>query len=675
MKRTLITATLLVAASFSAHAEDTVAGLVETYDHPRLGATISVQDQTWKHEHLTILMSQGVAAPVMAGDETIGIYFRGTGTWDYVSVDPAEFTVMETNTRSSTNLKVEKTDSGRVLRDSFTELFLWTSSVERPLIAEPSAAEAASDPALAEKFKAHRELFGRDRMAVGSFVFVKAKLDRFEKPLVRAQFSGGKENAVYLHDPLLSHSEKIYTLHEARGTSIREYQKALWPAVLSEQVVGYGRKDFIQPEFVLFGLDYTLTADGDEASLSVAETIIPFGSPQRVFRFNQTSTDYDSNTKMRRYNVRKVTDASGKELSYVHREGELLVGLPAAAPADQPFVLRFEIDGDFLYRPSGDSYWELGTSPWFPQPELNGQYYTIHSTIKVKKPFVPFAPGVTVRRVVEGDYNVVENRIDKPVQFAVALAGRYSFEEETQNGLTIRIATYGLKNELAMKKLTNLAFKMIAFYEPFLGPFPFTEYNIIEINEYGFGQGPPATMFITSEAFNPVEDDVARIFSKGINHRFAHEIAHQYWGHVVKMGSLDEQWITESFAEYSSSFIVGQIKGKSGKQSMLNTWKANANNSKNKSSIAMANRLRDYGDMSRAFMHRTHLVYDKGAWVLSKLHAEIGDQMFLSFLRNLQALKAWKFLSTAEMAPLLQHLTKKDYSSFFDQYYWGTDMP
>ena len=85
------------------------------------------------------------------------------------------------------------------------------------------------------------------------------------------------------------------------------------------------------------------------------------------------------NGKARHYTVKSVTDESGKELSFVHRNDELLVGLPEAAPANSPFKLKFEIAGDFLIRPSGDSYWELGTEPWFPQPELNGQYYTFHS--------------------------------------------------------------------------------------------------------------------------------------------------------------------------------------------------------------------------------------------------------------------------------------------------------
>jgi aminopeptidase N len=227
-----------------------------------------------------------------------------------------------------------------------------------------------------------------------------------------------------------------------------------------------------------------------------------------------------------------------------------------------------------------------------------------------------------------------------------------------------------------MKQLTNLAFKIIKYYEPFLGPFPFKEFNIIEINEFGYGQAPPATMFITKEAFNPLMGEVNQIFSKGINHRFAHEIAHQYWGHVVKMGSAEEQWVTESFSEYCSSFIVRQIKGQGGFDSMVATWKANANDAKGASSIATANRLRDYGgDGYSSFITRTHLVYDKGAYVLAQLHKQIGDQAFLTFLRTMQGLFAWRFATTSDMVAVLQKITNKDFGPFFEQNFWGTGMP
>lgn len=671
MHRCLLIATVaLLALSVSAFGAETVAGLAEQYDTPKVGPAVATRNLTFESGHLKITLTDGTAAPVMAGSETLGLYFKGTGSFEYLSADAAEAAITATNLKRSTKLKAEKTDKGLLIRDNFSEVFLWVAGREIP--------KATGEPAasLEQAFAEHRDTFSRDQEADAGFFFIKQKLDAPSTPVVRAQFKGGTETMAYVYDGVATRAEKLYSMHKIRATSIREYQQSLFPVVLSEQLIGHTRKQFVEPAYLLFDLTYTLVAsEKNDATLNVVETIIPRNTAQRVFRFNQYDTVYDHNGKARHYKINSVTDENGKALSFVHRNNELLVGLPEAAAANSAFKIKFDIAGDFLIRPSGDSYFELGTEPWFPQPDLNGQYYTLHSTVKVKKPYVAFAPGKTVRRVEEGDYNVVENQIDKPVQFAVVLAGKYSYEEETQNGRTIRVASYAGKNTRAMKQLTNLAFKIIEFYEPFLGPFPFDEFNIIEINEFGYAQAPPATMFITKEAFNPVGADINEVFSQGINHRFAHEIAHQYWGHVVKMGSFEEQWVTESFAEYSSSFVVKQLKGKGQYKAMENTWKANANDAKNASSIAMANRLRDYSDNMTAFRDRTHLVYDKGAYVLAMLHKEIGDDLFLSFLRNFQARYAWKYATTQDMVTLLQQLTKKDYTEFFEKHFWGTEMP
>ena len=77
-------------------------------------------------------------------------------------------------------------------------------------------------------------------------------------------------------------------------------------------------------------------------------------------------------------------------------------------------------------------------------------------------------------------------------------------EEIERDGVTIRVATYALDNPRGRKNLMQVASEVIAYYTSFLGPFPFPEFNIIEINDYGFGQAPPATMFITKEAFDPL---------------------------------------------------------------------------------------------------------------------------------------------------------------------------
>jgi hypothetical protein len=674
--RTFLAAALAAALALPLAAADPqkVAAVIESYEHPTLGAPATVSNLSITlSSNMTIRLASGSAAKVTAGGDDLGLFFVGDGSFEYVSADPLEAKNVQFEVKKASDLTLTSANNRQQLKGTFKQLYIRARGVSG--LPDLSAGGGA---AIAEAFASHREDFGRQRYAPITQLLAKQKLDSPSTPFAVAEFSGGGTPVMYVYDGIEERSESLYSLNKNRNISVRELSGYLWPTVLSDQPIGHSRKAFNDPLYLLTQLDYTLIAEANEtAKLSVTETVVPRNADQRVFRFDMNSDDYDTNNKKRIYTVRTVTDAAGNELSFDHNRGSLIISLPKAVPANEPVQLKFEIEGNFLFHPNSDSFWQLGTEPWFPQPNLNGQYYKIHSLVKVRKPYTPFAPGDTVRRVEEGDYNVVENRVDVPVQFAVVHAGKYAYDEQKyDDGLTIRVATYALNNERAMKQLNNLAYKLIKFYEPWLGPFPFKEFNIIEINQFGYGQAPPATMFITKEAFNPMSGDLNKIFSQGINHRFAHEIAHQYWGHVVKMGSQEEQWITESFAEYSSALAIKQLKGNSAYNAMIATWRANANDSHEVSSIPLANRISIPGDGRMAFLHRTYLIYDKGAYLLAVLHKQLGDNKFLSFMRNLQKLYEWRYLTTDEMPKLLKRIDPaNDYTSFFDQYYWGTEMP
>ena len=88
--------------------------------------------------------------------------------------------------------------------------------------------------------------------------------------------------------------------------------------------------------------------------------------------------------------------------------------------------------------------------------------------------------------------------------------------------------------------------------------------------------------------------------------------------------------------------------------------------------IALANRI--YDPVTEEEI-RAGLLYDKGALLLAALHKEVGDEVFFTFLKSYQKSFAWKFGTTKHLAGLLQFLTKKDYTPFFEKYYWGTEMP
>ncbi|PYQ48062.1 MAG: hypothetical protein DMF59_17120 [Acidobacteria bacterium] len=664
--RTLFFGALALACA-SAHAASLPA-FIETADHLKLGDAKVVDNASFGIGHLKLKMTSGSAAPVMAGADPVGFFFSGKGMIEYETTETAEFPVVAHNVKAVAHLRMTSETTRIVLNDAFTDVLIFAGGVALPDL------RGSGGPLLTDDFKRHEGIFDRLWAAPRSHELAVQKFSFPHGKFVRAEFSGGRDPLAYEYDDYEDRTESLYSISPPNILSgDRRLDQRLYPRVLSVQPVGHDRSMTPVPPFSLTGVDFTLTGEGDNAKLDVTETISRASGSQNVLRFRMLSeVIVKPGVVPRRFNVRSVTDEEGHPLPFDHGH-DLVVELPNTASST--VRLKFSIDGDFLIREGGDNAWQLGVgSAWFPLPrQLGGCAYTVHSVVRVKKPFVPITPGDTVRRVEEGDYNVVESRIDKPVQFTMVQAGKYSLYEDKRGEKIVRVATYALPNKRAAQQLTDLAFAMIDYYEYFLGAFPFREFSIIQVNDYGFGQAPPAAMFITNEAFTPLATEVDQLFSQGINERFAHEIAHQYWAYVVRMPSEEEQWLTESFAEYSAALALRKLKDEASYKRLVSTWRGRARDGATVAPIPYANRIEGDPRMSR--IERTSLLYDKGPLLLYALHKELGDTQFLTFLKSYTRSFNFKFGTTNDVAGLLQFMTKKDYRPFFEKYFWGTAIP
>ena len=631
---------------------------------------------TWIAGHMKVHLAAGSASRVMAGNEPVGIYFKGNGSFEYETVEAAELPVVDHNVKAVAHVKMTADANHATLSEDFTDVLLIGGGVTMPAVSGTGGA------ALAEGFAQHTALYRRLRTVHPSHLLAVQKFSFPAAKLVWAEFSGGRDNVVYSLDDVEDHDESLLVANPPQSFSEdKRVQQWLFLDLLSDQPAGHDHWTTPRPPFALTALDYTFTGDGDNAKGEFTETITRLAPTEGVLRFSMLNEQiYKANSPARNYHVRAVTDEQGHALPFDHQDDDLVVGLDGVT--GQTFKLKFSIDGDFLIRGGGDNAWQLYLGQaWFPLPrQLAAQAYTVHSLVKIRKPFIGIAPGNTIARREEGDFNVVENVVDKPVQFTMLEGGKYNLYEEKRGPLTIHVATYGLRNDRASKQLTDLAYGFIEYYEFFLGPFPWTEFNIIQVNTYGYGQAPPATMFITNEAFNPTKEpadedfmSAERVFSEGINERFAHEIAHQYWAYVVRMPSREEQWLTESFAEYSAALALKKLRNEAVFNRLVSKWKSEAASNAKVAPIPYANRIE--GDRRTSFRQRFALLYNKGPYLLYTINKEIGDAQFLTFMKSYTKSFNFKFGTTRDVAGLLGVITKKDWKPFFDQYFWGTAMP
>jgi hypothetical protein len=617
-------------------------------------------------------LASGTVIPLISNGRTLGFHFKGSASFEYRSEDPLERATMASNYQKNlgkinTKAILKENKGHQILTEEVKSLTLWFAGSIIPI---PAGTPAESIEA---SFKTDWKFFLRDGLGDRAQDFAVQATNTPGRRLVRAEIVGSDSPFLYVLDEGGAQKESLW--HIANPLRPATYD-GLRRVLISEQPIGWGWKEPLGSLINLTHVEVDLRAGLGSADLKVTETLTVSEQGMSVIPLN-LYTVVDPDAKLGVYKVSRVLDAQGHSLAFHHRHDSLIVQLEQPPQPAQPFTLTFEYGGQILLRPGGDNYWELGVEPWFPQPDMGGQAYTVHALLRTHKDDVPIACGKTIRREQSEGGNLLEVRVEKPIQFFTIIAGAYSFTEETQDGLTIRIAAYGNKGGSMQKRLIDIARQTIGFYEQLFERFPFDEYNIVQVNALGFGQAPPGMMKITNEAFNGKLDDISALFTKGINQRFAHEIAHQYWGHLVKMPSDEEQWITESFANYTSMLAMRSMKsqGTSAYEGTLSAWRNRATAYSQSGTIPFANRLHWIDDPRGSFMARTSLLYEKGALILAALHKDMGDRTFALFMKSLIANFRWKTITTASVEQVASMAGRKDYGALFRDCYWGTLMP
>lgn len=624
-------------------------------------------------------------APLLRGDQKIGLVLDGNGEIAYTSTFQPEWPILERNCVDQTGVSPAKQGLARVVSFPFTHARILLAGAPFPAWEGVASGEMVAYPAFVDRWEKVAGYAPAHLLAAQS-------MNAPDRTVAFIEMEGDGHRWLYQYDDVDTMQETLAAVLPAKSP-IPVYKDWSYPVTLSRQYIHWDpRKDPAPAHFLVSALDVDLrTPDNRQAEVVVQETLVPLEDGQRVFTFNLFS-DLEGNHGVRHLQVKRVTDGAGNALPYSHSHDKFTVCFPVPGTRDVPLTLHLEYGGDFLVQPGKDSYWELGIREgWYPTPEsLNSEWYTFHGTVRTRGDWLAFLPGETVRRGKDGDWNLVETRTDRPICFATILGGKYFLDEEVRDGLTIRIATYGFRPGAINRVFKDQTRNIIRYYQSFLGPFPFKEFLIIEKNEWGYGQAPPGMMYITRDAFEQAQtiheaqeiaDLVGRYAGRNISintmdvrHILAHEIAHQYWGIQVKMPSPQDQWITESFADYCAGLYERAYKGKGRFDQDVASWRSNAARSSAKGPIPLANDIH-YKDPFESFQARTDLLYAKGPDLLYALHQELGDQVFLTWLKSSQTNFHWKFANTSRLFALLQFITKKDYTPFLDNYYWGLGLP
>lgn len=676
----------------------------------------SVTNLSIKKDTMTLLLKQGTVFLMQpVGGEITGAAFIGDGEASMTPPNRTERYMMK------------KSYGAEVLKEPFTEaVFRFSDGSEKSLVAN-----ATPDPEGGARVGRANAMF-RDRNAwldgsreIGlEMQFLESRISHLSgQDFFVTEFNTKTHDWVgYIYNPVETVENLLYT-RETMGAKDTRYRVIWsdWHKSVDYDAGGHYRglpeKDGpqalrIRSNDMDLNMKTTKTVEW-EARMQIEPQVTNLHALRFDVANNAHYLSHWDDTSFYPIRMTGVADSDGKPLPFMHKKDQLLVLLPQPTRAGAPMLLVFRGSADVIYQVTAESFGRLQDA-WYPQYGYLGGRASFHWTVRVPQPFLITGSGKVVREFVENgnNQNGIEIRCDEPIAFPWVIFGRFkkadtvfaSQEGNRRIGMTLHSfpqmsfpitdketleaigspAPVSIELSAPLKRVSGFldeGKEILKLFEKIYGPYPYEELHIAQMAPFmGFGQAPQGFVQLTGEAFMSPTGGV-RVGHEGalltydfgdfIHGFLSHEIAHQWWGHQVGWASSDDQWLSESFAEYAAGLFVKEYQGAKRFQQTLTNWRQKAKLGDLEAPIAAANTLRG----PNAFRSREQLLYNKGPYVLHMLRVQLDDENYVKVMRSILKTYENQNVSTEMVLREINRVTGSDYTYFFDQWFWDVGIP
>lgn len=403
--------------------------------------------------------------------------------------------------------------------------------------------------------------------------------------------------------------------------------------------------------------------------------------------------------------VESVALVEGKKqssLKFERKEGKIWIAFPKMQKAGKTVDVRVVYFGKprvaprppwvggFVWAKTADgSPWFAtavqmdGADLWFPvkdHPSDKPETTTLHFT--VPNNLVAASNGKLQSVVKNADGTQTFNWfVSQPISnYCIALnVAPYKLIEDkvkSVSGEMIPVQFYVLPQDAAKgQSLVNLLKKYVAFYEEYLGPYPFRadKIGIAETPHLGM-EHQTITAYGNEFRYNADGDDWLLL----------HEFGHEWWANLVTGKDWNDFWLHEGFQSFMDTFYVEKTKSKT---AYFAAMKARYKGLKNVKPVAP----REPRTTTEMYMLPPDYtksdgdIYGKGALILNSLRFYIGDEAFFQSLRRMAYPtpemekitngKQTRLATTDEFLRIAEQQSGKKLDWFFELYLRQPQLP
>lgn len=148
----------------------------------------------------------------------------------------------------------------------------------------------------------------------------------------------------------------------------------------------------------------------------------------------------------------------------------------------------------------------------------------------------------------------------------------------------------------------------------------------------------------------------------------ANTLAHQWWGSEISPATLNDAWITNGMSRYAELMYLEDSAGKTAFQSAITDVSAGAL-AYDTEPLTTIGRLDPFSPQFQS------MTLEKGAMVFHMLRWEMGDDVFLKFLRGLLSEYTDKGVRSSDVVKVAEAQSNLPLTPFFAQWLDGTGAP
>jgi Peptidase family M1 domain len=434
--------------------------------------------------------------------------------------------------------------------------------------------------------------------------------------------------------------------------------------------------------------------------------------------------------------VESVTGQDGMALAFIQEDKEedanFAVVLPRELKKGESYTIKTKYGGkDAISNEGGGNYYPIARTNWYPGQGF-GSYATYDMTFHVPKGMTMVATGKLLKKIDEGNETITEWTTEIPQAVAGFNFGNFKREEgkplkqpyllETfanpnppdmvaslqhmddapslSGSHMLATGTLGNMNTVSlMKKAMGEAQLSVEIYTDFFGEAPYKRLAMTQQTAPNYGQSWPGVVYLPITYF--FDTTVRHQLGMGDAHGYfkvvgPHEIAHQWWGHMVGFNSYRDQWMSEGFSDMSASLFLQYVYGQKNLEDYHKFWADERQilTDKNKEgkraidvgSVTMGYRL---NNAKTGFDIGRRLLYPKGAYIMQMIRFMMAqrtgdpDVKFKAMLHDFTRTYANRQASTEDFKAMVEkYMTPemdidKNHTMdwFFSEYVYGTEYP